>query len=107
MDGESAHTCGVYERETLNKSYGVYAGNIKPLPASRILAHSLQIHQQHIASGFGKLRAIPFVGAPRNTIFPGANQIGEIVSFLSLAGRAIESRGSLGLRLCIKSSFVH
>ena len=64
MDGESAHTCGVYERETLNKSYGVYAGNIKPLPASRILALHKVVEARHVRLRFGKLGAVAFIRIP-------------------------------------------
>ena len=95
------------ESENLGEDHRLHSGNVKPLPASRILAHHDVISAKHIRLCLGKLRAIAFIRVSTQHLLLGADQPTNFVGIRLPAVGAAEVGRLPTFNLIKKVSFFH
>jgi len=89
------------------EDHGLHSGNIKPLPASRILAHQNVVEASHVRLRLGKLCPIAFIRIPPQRLLLGADQPSNFVGVRLPAIHAGEVGRLPGFALVEKVSLIH
>ena len=99
--------CTFAERRSLSEDYRLHSGNIKPLPAPRVLALHEIIAAKHIGLRVGKFRAVTFVGVAAQYLLLGTHQPPDLVAVRVPAVQAREVRWLPSFRLVEEIPFIH
>ena len=105
--GDRTFTPCAESENSRSEDHRLHSGNIKPLPASRILTLHDVIEASHVRLRLGKLRAVAFIRISAQRLFLGAHQPSNFVSVRLPAVHAGEVGGLPSLALVKKVSFIH